>query len=86
MLVGGMQAIARIALAAAAVLALFNDPPHQAPLRVQPASIALPAAAPVAEKAVLGVDMSVSQGRPSKCGDLPRAPWNTCVALHDHEI
>lgn len=22
----------------------------------------------------------------SKCGDLPRAPWNTCVALHDHEI
>ena len=40
--------------------------------------------APVVAPAV-ELDVDERQAR-SKCGDLPRAPWNTCVALHDHEI
>ena len=46
------------------------------PVPAEPAPVIAPA---------VELDADERQAR-SKCGDLPRAPWNTCVALHDHEI
>jgi len=55
-----------------------TDCARTAPLRyIEQTPTAAPAAAQVKERP--------PEPR-SKCGDLPRAPWNTCVALHDHEI
>jgi len=59
--------------------------PEEAPVTSGRTAVVPPA--PVAPQSpVLHVEQSLPESRPSKCGDLPRAPWNTCVALHDHEI
>ena len=59
--------------------------PDEAPVTAGRTAVVAPA--PVApQSAVLEIEQPLPERRPSKCGDLPRAPWNTCVALHDHEI
>ena len=49
-------------------------------------AVAVPVVPVAPQSALLEVVPPLPEARPSKCGDLPRAPWNTCVALHDHEI
>lgn len=86
-----LRAIARTVLVIAWVIAQGSAPTHRVIQLPENTVLAVPAAAPVAaplapEATVLEVEQSVAEKRPAKCGDLPRAPWNTCVALHDHEI
>ena len=86
-----LRALARAVLVIAWVMAQGKAPilNEVAPLPERTA-LAVPAempaaAAPVAPEPT-ALEQTVPEKRPSKCGDLPRAPWNTCVALHDHEI
>ena len=58
-------------------LAARSDCPRNAPIRFIETPVEVPAAR---------VEEQHLPAPRSKCGDLPRAPWNTCVALHDHEI
>jgi hypothetical protein len=89
-----MHAAARASLGVAAIVAIVQDPQPAADaaevIAVAPAAVAAPAAvtapAPAIPEGALRTETPMASGRPVKCGDLPRAPWNTCVALHDHEI
>jgi hypothetical protein len=82
-----LQAVARTILLVACAAALRPEATEEAAAPARPAALAAPAAVPVvAEEAVFRVEQPAPEQRPSRCGDLPRAPWNTCVALHDHEI
>jgi hypothetical protein len=86
------QAILRAVLMIACGVALGPDSPEETVIAVpEPAVVTTPTVAPViAEEALIEIAQPVDPvspaARPIKCGDLPRAPWNTCVALHDHEI
>jgi hypothetical protein len=88
-LVRVMHAAARASLAVATIVAFVDEP--QPAVRAPDTIVAAPAAAavpaPATYERVLGNAAPMADARrPAKCGDLPRAPWNTCVALHDHEI
>jgi hypothetical protein len=85
-----LRAIARAMLVIAwiAALATPTKSPHDAE-RTAIAAPSVPAVEPPAAPAVpavLEAEEPAGAARASKCGDLPRAPWNTCVALHEHEI
>lgn len=86
-----LRALGRTVLVIAWVIAQGSSPTHQVFQLPGHTALAVPAEAPVVappapETTVLEVEQAVPEKRPTKCGDLPRAPWNTCVALHDHEI
>jgi len=86
-----LRAIARTVLVIAWVVAQGSSPTHRVFQLPESTALAVPATAPVVappapQTTVLELEQTVPETRPAKCGDLPRAPWNTCVALHDHEI
>jgi hypothetical protein len=58
----------------------------QMPVTEGRTAVAAPVMPVAPQSAVRYIEQPAPEARPSKCGDLPRAPWNTCVALHDHEI
>jgi hypothetical protein len=85
-----LRAIGRAVLVIAWVMAQGKAPIHEVAQLPQRTALAVPAEVPAAAASAVpeptALEQTVPERRPSKCGDLPRAPWNTCVALHDHEI
>ena len=84
-----LRAAGRAVLVIAWVMAEVTTSHHPVAASTERTALAVPAEAPAAPAvpATAALEQTaVTEKRPSKCGDLPRAPWNTCVALHDHEI
>jgi hypothetical protein len=85
-LIGTIATVLRAVGLIAWVVTQGPTTPDHVPVKAERTVIAAPVVPVAPQSAVLEVDEPIPDARPSKCGDLPRAPWNTCVALHDHEI